>query len=340
MKVVYIITSRNESILHIGFTLHSMGIEGVMVPTDSFHTTCAYWEHKLDKWGFHERKDSYIARQSRQIMETIDREEPDAVLFVNTGNVRHIIDYVRDLPKRCYLSMYMVDSIQDNPQEVEFVDFPGNHLFVYEYGDVEYLQNFGVTATYCPVGYNADYLVTEREVKDLDVVFVGSPTGKRREYLHRLAQIGQERAWRMLFAGPFYEERYFWKKMAFRLKYPALYRYIRNGSQPPRKVAELYSRAKICLNIQGNAGGNLNPRTFEIMAAGGFELISRHSDYYGLIEPGKDFADFAGIDEMLAKTAYYLEHDEERRQIAASASKVVRGRLRMEDSLRQVLGLI
>lgn len=339
MKVVYVITSRNESILQIGATLRRMGIEGVMVPTDSFHTTCGYIDHKLDKWGFHGRANQYVEAQSRKIINTIEQEQPEAVLFVNTGNVKSLGKYVRQLPQRCYTAMFLVDSVYGNREEAGQLDFPGNHVFVYEYRDKAYLQQLGVEAEYCPVGYGADYVQTEEKSKDLDVVFVGSPSGERMDYLDNIAAAGAERGWKMVFAGPFYEDRYFWKPLSLRLKHPKLAPYIRNGNFPPAQVAELYRRSKICLNIQGNTGENLNPRTFEILASGGFQLISYHKDYYGLLEPGKDLIEFATAEELVAKTAYYLEHDEERQAIAQNGYSRVKDKLRMEDSLQKVLAL-
>lgn len=339
MKVVYIITSRNESILQVGPALRRMGIEGVMVPTDSFHSTCGYLDHKLDKWGFHGRANRYVEAQARNIVETIEREQPEAVLFVNMGNVQDLSEYVRQLPKRCYTAMFLVDSIYGNREEAGQLDFPGNHVFVYEYRDKAYLRQMGIEAEYCPVGYGADYAPAEGTSKDLDVVFVGSPSGERMAYLDKVAAAGAEQGWKMVFAGPFYEDRYFWKPLSFRLKHPKLAPYILGGSFSPAQVAEFYQRSKVCLNIQGNDGENLNPRTFEILAAGGFQLISCHKDYYGLLEPGKDLAEFATAEELVAKTAYYLEHEEERQTIAQRGYNRVKDKLRMEDSLSKVLSL-
>lgn len=339
MKVVYIITSRNESILQVGPALERMGIEGVMVPTDSFHTTCSYWEHKLDKWGFHGRYDRYIEAQSQRIVETIEREQPEAVIFVNIGNARQIEEYVQALPQRCHVSMFLVDSIYGESEEARVLDFPGNHVFVYEYRDKAWLQQQGIKADYCPVGYGGDYQRLEGLSQDWDVVFVGSPSGERLVYLEKAAEAGAQRGWKMLFVGPFFEERYFWKPLSFKAKRPALFQYIKNANLPPAQVADLYRRSKICLNIQGNDGENLNPRTFEILATGGFELISHHKDYYGLLEPGRDLAEFGSPEEMVEKVAYYLEHEQERLAMAESGYRQGKDRLRMEDSLRKVLGL-
>ena len=42
---------------------------------------------------------------------------------------------------------------------------------------------------------------------------------------------------------------------------------------------------------------------------------------------------------MVEKVAYYLEHEQERLAMAESGYRQVKDRLRMEDSLRKVLGL-
>ena len=340
MKVVYIITSRNESILHIGSALARMGIDGVMVPADEFSSNCSYFEHKLYKWGYRKYFESYVQERCRKIKETIEMECPDAVLFVNSGYVRYMEEDVRKLASHCCVAMFLVDSIKGDDEEAARLAFPGNHVFVYEPGDVEFLGKYGIEAAYCPVGYGADYCMETGKSKDLDVFFVGTPTGDRREYLNAVAKAGGKRGWRLLFAGPFYEKRYFWKPLYLKVKYGALCRYVQCGELSSQEVAEFYRRSKICLNIQGNEGDNLNPRTFEIMATGAFELISRHKDYLGLIEPGRDLVDFGTPEELVEKISYYLEHEKERKAIAANGYRQVKDKFRMEDSLSRILAII
>ena len=190
MKVVYIITSRNESILHIGSALARMGIDGVMVPADEFSSNCSYFEHKLYKWGYRKYFESYVQERCRKIKETIEMECPDAVLFVNSGYVRYMEEDVRKLASHCCVAMFLVDSIKGDDEEAARLAFPGNHVFVYEPGDVEFLGKYGIEAAYCPVGYGADYCMETGKSKDLDVFFVGTPTGDRREYLNAVAKAG------------------------------------------------------------------------------------------------------------------------------------------------------
>lgn len=144
----------------------------------------------------------------------------------------------------------------------------------------------------------------------------------------------------MLFVGPFYEHRYFWKKTAFYYRYPVLYKYVRNETMMPDEVADLYRQAKICLNIDGGNGlDNLNPRTFEIMAVKGFQIMSRHDNYHGMIEAGTDFIDFASKEEMLEKAEYYLEHESERKKIASQGYEKTVKLYSIENTLKILLNI-
>ena len=88
-----------------------------------------------------------------------------------------------------------------------------------------------------------------------------------------------------------------------------------NTSLPPDKVNELYSRSKICLNInkqQTVYGGNM--RLYEILATNSFQ-ITNFNDYIedefcGCVESYKN------TEELLQKIVYYLDHENERKAIA------------------------
>jgi hypothetical protein len=67
-------------------------------------------------------------------------------------------------------------------------------------------------------------------------------------------------------------------------------------------------------------------RSVEIPASGGFMLAERTAEHLELFEEGKEAAFFEGRDELLRKVRYYLEHEDERAQVAAA------GHLRCQNS--------
>ena len=113
-------------------------------------------------------------------------------------------------------------------------------------------------------------------------------------------------------------------------------KYLYNGRIAPECTASLYARSKICLNIHLPAHKGVNPRTFEIMATGSFQIIDEREDYAGLA-PGQDLAVFHSTEDLIEKISYYLAHEEERERIAAHGHAAVLGRYSMEASLNRIL---
>ena len=213
-----------------------------------------------------------------------------------------------------------------------------DRIYVFEKRDVLLLQErYQIPAAYCPVGYNAAYARVEaRRDKEIDIAFMGAPYRNRLHILEQAAAHAVRNGWRMAIYGPFYEDRYFWKEYLFQRKYPYITKYLTNGMVLPEEAAELYARSKICLNIHLSAHKGVNPRTFEIMATGSFQLVDEREDYVGLV-PEQDMAIFRSTEELIEKISYYLAHEDERERIAAHGHAAVLGRYSMEASLHRIL---
>ena len=64
-------------------------------------------------------------------------------------------------------------------------------------------------------------------------------------------------------------------------------------------------------------------RVMDILGNGGFLLTNYQQDLFELLEPGVDFVYYTSKEEALSKIAYYLEHEDERRQIAGHARQTM-----------------
>lgn len=81
-----------------------------------------------------------------------------------------------------------------------------------------------------------------------------------------------------------------------------------------QEMTKIYSQSKIVLNE--SIAGEVTFRSFEATACGAMLLSEKVNNGLGdLFEEGTDLVTYT-CDDLLSKAAYYLEHDEQRRQVA------------------------
>ena len=109
------------------------------------------------------------------------------------------------------------------------------------------------------------------------------------------------------------------------------------------QMSALFNEAKIVLNPYGASKHFIvpNPRTFEIPASRSFEMTDAKRDVDKLLMPGKEVVIYKDLAEFKELSQYYLEHDEERNNIAeAGYQRVLKEhtmRHRVQTLLKQVL---
>lgn len=90
------------------------------------------------------------------------------------------------------------------------------------------------------------------------------------------------------------------------------------------KMPKVFHRSKINLNISLRCiTSGVSLRVVDVLAAGGFLITSTSPEIEEYFIDGRDLAIARTPEEMIQKTAYYLEHEEERKQIALNGQKIV-----------------
>jgi spore maturation protein CgeB len=186
--------------------------------------------------------------------------------------------------------------------------------FVYDESYIEPLQAAGARRAiylmdwYEPEIYKPLTLSDEERARwGGDIAFVGSPYPNRLELLKalsdsNLAVWGPEFRWREHF------RRHPFLKKAYR------------GEAPGEDAVKIYNAAKISLNIHDTFQCNtsVNNRTFQILAAGGFELVDDRERLYRLFDVGRDLASFHSPLDAAQKAAYFLARPDEREAVRRS----------------------
>lgn len=108
-------------------------------------------------------------------------------------------------------------------------------------------------------------------------------------------------------------------------------------------LGTIYQTSKINLNITAkNIHHGVPMRVFDILGAGGFCISNYQRGLEDVFELGTDLVVYDDYDDLIYKTAYYLEHEEERREIAENGRrKVMEYHLyehRLEEIERIVMG--
>jgi len=92
----------------------------------------------------------------------------------------------------------------------------------------------------------------------------------------------------------------------------------------PEDCVKIFNAATININLHSSSyhnginpnGDFVNPRTFEIAACGGFQAVDPRSELGELFEVGREIITFSNVGELRRKKDYYMEHPDEREEIA------------------------
>lgn len=123
------------------------------------------------------------------------------------------------------------------------------------------------------------------------------------------------------------------------LKSPATKVY-QNQHVAESEKAKAFNAAKIVLNPMHYAEiAGVNCRTFEAAGCGAFQIADRKASIGRYFVPDREIVTFRSMAELREKVRYYLDHDQERQQIADQGYKRAHRDHTYEARLSQMLGI-
>jgi spore maturation protein CgeB len=111
------------------------------------------------------------------------------------------------------------------------------------------------------------------------------------------------------------------------------------------EIVKIYNGAKINLNLHSSTyhyginpdGDFVNPRTFEISACQGFQLVDNRKDLTRMFKVGEEIIAFDTLEQMREQIEYYLSQPEERNAIALKSYHRVLKEHTMEHRMQELL---
>lgn len=123
-------------------------------------------------------------------------------------------------------------------------------------------------------------------------------------------------------------------------QYPLLRKHCRGTVDYHKQMPLVFAHSKINLNLSlRSIHSGIPLRVLDIMACGGFVLTNRQPEIMEYFEDGREVVTFGSVEECLHKIGYYLEHDEERRMIAAAGQQKVQELFPYDKGLERLFGV-
>lgn len=120
-------------------------------------------------------------------------------------------------------------------------------------------------------------------------------------------------------------------------KYSQLKKYHKGTVDYHKQMPLVFSGSKINLNLSlRSIHSGIPLRVLDIMACGGFVLSNWQPEIAEYFEEGKEIVTFGCEEECVDKIRYYLEHEEERRQIAEAGRNKVKDAFTYEKGLERL----
>lgn len=256
--------------------------------------------------AFQKRMDQKFNNQIRLLCDTF---KPHIVYVVQ--GIQLDVDTVEYLKKTSFLVADLCDRLSLFPQ---LYDYLPHYDMVYTYSkdDSDALNSMGTPCIYIPTGTDTALFCPKDLQRDIDLSFVGIMYDDRREYLTKLVKELPEvkiRIWGE-YAPPRLPLQYLKWLTDKRLKECFL-----NKEVTRQEVSEIYSRSKICLNMnRDNIGNGWSDRFANIAATKSFQLIT-YNEMVAELFAGC-VGTFDSYEDLKQKVCYFVQQDQLRESMA------------------------
>ena len=252
----------------------------------------------------------YLSLVWRQLLKEWRSGRYSALLIIRPDLVSEKrLECLRDSQPNAVIAGWMTDPLEKYPitnRKISLLD----RLFLYNEDEsrTERVKH-GDKISYLPMGF--DDSVFNPSLRCLEptrsLAFVGSLSGRDSELAALISRLSLDKTKTHIYAG----RHTFLSKLLDGLrsvdteKLPECY--VQKKDVAPIAANALYQTVGLCLNIHRNdTNPGLNPRTFEIAGAGGFQLARNTAGLGSVLEPDREIITYESVDEMVDKAEFYL----------------------------------
>jgi len=293
---------------------------------------------KLDR--LHRDRDPGLLALYRALEERIRAERIDVLLVANCPPYHP--DFLRNV------GVYKVLFSADDPEATYRINIPYLHAYHHVFfvdpaysADLDMTEKMGyagmVNADWVPISvfdFECDAARSEPEVltqpRDIDVVYVGSFWRQKVDALMRVSHALGRR---------FRLHGYF--RLRHNLYLNVVHRY--GGWVSPLSFQDrvaIYQRSKIGFNVHWNEFGLGNQRLYHLPANGVMQVSDCAAHLDRIFAVNREVVGYRGTDDLIDRLRYYLDHDQDRREIAAAGYRRVMKDYRFATVCRRAVELI
>lgn len=245
---------------------------------------------------------------NKMFLSLVEKEKPDYVLvysIVDDIDIQTYLDIRKVSPGTKSIMFYGDDDCMYE-SFTRFYKLFFDYIIVFQKDYMHlYKEEKNIRVEY-QFATNFDCYYPIESEKKYDVSFFGIPEYDREEYIRYLIGNG-------------IKVNIFGRNWENRLEFKPYY----GGMLPFEEFIKKMNETKITLNFSKNRLGNLHfkGRVFETAMCRSFMLVEYSPTYAEYLKPGKEIVMFKDKEELLRLVKYYLEHENEREEIAKRAYK-------------------